>query len=96
MSAERIARACHFVEEGNKGKAAALAFIDEYWAADVVMHSAVGNMHSIKDGEQLLSGFYHAFPDIHFTLDDVIVEGDKAGLRYTFTSARANFSAKLG
>jgi predicted ester cyclase len=86
MSAEKIkALARHFVEEWNKGKAAALAFIDEHWAADVVMHSAVGDMHGLKDGKQLLSGFYDAFPDIHFTLDDVIVEGDKAALRYTFT-----------
>lgn len=74
-----------FVVEWNKGKAEALAFIDEHWAADVIMHTALGDMRGLKDGEKLLGGFYDAFPDIHFTLDDVIVEGDKAALRYTIT-----------
>ena len=74
-----------FAEEFNKGKQAALAFIDEHWAVDVIMHSAFGEMHGLKDGEHLVSGLYDAVPDIHFTLDDVIVEGDKAALRYTVT-----------
>jgi predicted ester cyclase len=75
----------HFVEEFNKGKPAALAFIDEHWAVDVIMHSEFGEMHGLKDGEQLVSGLYDAFPDLHCTLDDVIVEGDKAAIRYTVT-----------
>ena len=86
MSAEEIkALSRQWVEESNKGKAAALAFIEESWAADVVMHSAFGENRGLENGKRLLSGTYDAFPDIHFTLDDVIVEGDKAVLRYTFT-----------
>jgi predicted ester cyclase len=49
------------------------------------MHSAFGEMRGLKNGEQLFSEFYDAFPDVHFILDDVIVEGDKAAIRYTVT-----------
>jgi predicted ester cyclase len=88
MSAKDLkARARHFVEEWNKGKAAALAFIDEHWAADVVLHSGFGrgDIHGLKDNKQFLSAAYDACPDIHYTLDDVVVEGDKVALRYTWT-----------
>jgi predicted ester cyclase len=79
------ALARHFVEEFNKGKAAALAFVEENWANDVVMHSWVGERRGLKDGKQLVSGLYDAFPDMHLTLDDAIAEGDKLVIRYTVT-----------
>jgi predicted ester cyclase len=39
----------------------------------------------LKDFKQVMSELYDAFPDIHWTLDDMVVEGDKAVVRYTFT-----------
>jgi hypothetical protein len=70
----------------NKGKAAAIAAIDKFYATDVVVHSGVGvDICGLKDFKQYHSGSYDAFPDVHFTIDDMVVEGDKAAMRYTMT-----------
>ena len=73
-------------EECNKGKAAALAVIDELYATDSVYHSSTGReIRGIKDYKQHVSDFYSAFPDLHFTIDDMVVEGDKVAVRLTGT-----------
>jgi len=74
------------VEEMNKGKAAAMTVIDELYATDVVAHSGTGkDIRGLKDYKQSTSETYNAFPDLHFTVDDMVVEGDKAAVRWTLT-----------
>jgi predicted ester cyclase len=73
------------VEVVNKGKAAALAFIDEHYAPDIITHGIFGEAHGLEDCKRLFSGMFDAFPDLHFTLDDEIVVGDKAAIRWTAT-----------
>ena len=87
MSVEEIkALERRFVEEWNKGKVAAMNVIDELYATDYVEHSGTGeDTHGLKDYKQSISELYDAFPDIHFTLHDIVVEGDKAAVRFTFT-----------
>ena len=73
-------------EECNKGKAAALAVVDELCAIDIVYHSSSGrDIRGIKGYKQHVSEFYGAFPDLHFTIDDMVVEGDKVAVRLTAT-----------
>jgi len=88
MSAKEIkALERRLYEECNKGKAAALAVIDELYATDLVYHSSTGrDIRGIKDYKQHVSEFYSAFPDLHFTIDDMVVEGDKVAVRLTVTS----------
>jgi len=75
-----------FFEEWNKGKAAIMADVDKGCANDIVAHSSTGReMRGLKDFKQFLSGIWDAFPDIHYTLDDLFIEGDKAVLRYSWT-----------
>jgi steroid delta-isomerase-like uncharacterized protein len=75
-----------FLEEWNKGKAAAMAVIDELCATNCVFHSGTGeDIRGLKDFKQYMSQVFSAFPDIHFTIDDMVVEGDKAVVRYTNT-----------
>jgi predicted ester cyclase len=77
---------CHFLEELNKGKEAAMAVMDETCAADLAVHSGAGrDICGLKDYKQYCSMLFSAFPDNHSTMDDVIVEGDKAVIRYTTT-----------
>jgi len=85
MSAKEIkALVRRLVEEWNKGKAAAMAVIDELYAADFVSHGAPGeDTHGIKDYKKSISEGYSAFPDIHLTIDDMVVEGDKVAVRVT-------------
>jgi hypothetical protein len=75
-----------FVEESNKGKVAALAVIDELYAPNCVLHAASGqDVRGLENVKKHISEFYDAFPGNHMTIDDLIVEGDKAVVRYTFT-----------
>ena len=86
MSAEEIkALERRAFELVNKGKAASIA-ADEIWAPNYFLHSGIGReISGLKDLKQYWSSLYVAFPDLHFTLDDVIAEENKAVVRYTLT-----------
>ena len=87
MSAKEIkALERRWLEEWNKGKAVAMAAIDELYATDFVDHGATGEVtHGLKDYKQSVSEVYSAFPDVHFILDDMVVEGDKVAVRFTLS-----------
>jgi len=60
--------------------------IDKIWTTNVVFHSGVGReIRGLKDFKQFFNAYYDAFPDIHWTLDDLVVEGDKVAVRCTVT-----------
>jgi hypothetical protein len=76
----------HWLEEFNKGKATAMAVIEETLATNAVLHGPDGrDVRGLKEHKQMFGEMFDAFPDIHMTLDDIIVEGDKVALRYTMT-----------
>jgi steroid delta-isomerase-like uncharacterized protein len=76
----------HAANEFNKGKAAAMAVIDELIATNNVYHTAAGmDIRGLKGVKQFFSEMYDAFPDFHMTIDDIIAEGDKAVIRYTWS-----------
>ena len=75
-----------WMKEWNKGKAAAMAAIDELFATDFVEHGGTGeDAVGIKGYKQSVSDVYRAFPDINITIDDMVVEGDKVAVRFTFS-----------
>lgn len=71
-----------FLEEViNKGN---LALVDELVAADLVDHAAPPGMEGNRDGlKAFFTTFRGAFPDLHYTVDDVIAEGDRVVQRTT-------------
>jgi steroid delta-isomerase-like uncharacterized protein len=73
-----------FIEEWNKGKAAAMAVIDEMYATNFVSHGDE-DIRGIKNVKQSTSEEFSAFPDLHFTIDDMVAEGDKVAARITMT-----------
>jgi steroid delta-isomerase-like uncharacterized protein len=76
----------HFYAELNKGMSSAMAAYDEMIATNCVFHSATGeDLHGLKDFKKRASEHGGAFPDSHITINDIIVEGNKAVLRYTVT-----------
>jgi predicted ester cyclase len=87
MSTEEIkALGRRLVEGYNKGKAAAIAAMDEVYATDIVFHGTDGTeIHGLKDYKDYNGLFYGAFPDAHFTIDDVVVEADKGAWLLTLT-----------
>jgi steroid delta-isomerase-like uncharacterized protein len=74
-------------EAWNKGKEAVEAGLEELCAPDYVLHGTGVypdmDLAGLKHG---LPAFYAAFPDIHYTLEDLIAERDKVVSRYTFRS----------
>jgi len=87
MSAkENKALVRRFVEESNKGKAAAMAVLDELWAPDIVYHGGGGEeIRGLKAYKQSTSDGYNACPDPHYAIDDMVAEGDKVAVRFTFS-----------
>jgi hypothetical protein len=60
--------------------------MDEFYATEVVFHSGTGEtICGLKDYKRHNSELYDAFPDVHWAIDDVIVEGNKRATRFTLT-----------
>jgi steroid delta-isomerase-like uncharacterized protein len=73
-----------FVEEVQNNKN--WDVFDELNAEDFVNHSAPPGVPSDRaGGKMFLSSFMSAFPDCHFTIDDMIAEGDQVVTKKTFT-----------
>jgi steroid delta-isomerase-like uncharacterized protein len=65
------------------------ALIDEIYAPNVVQHdpSSPAPVASSQALKSYVSGFLAAFPDLHFTIDDLLAEGDKVLWRFTAQAA---------
>ena len=87
MSSEEIkALMRRWFEECNKGKTAFMAVFDELHAPDIVYHGGAGEeIHGIGDFKKECEEWLSAFPDLHYTIDDMVVEGDKVAIRHTST-----------
>lgn len=80
---ENKALALRFVEEViNQGN---MATIDEVIAPDAVDHSLPPGLPPGREGVKLFLGMIRAaFPDIHETVEDTVVEGDQVVTRSTW------------
>jgi steroid delta-isomerase-like uncharacterized protein len=58
----------------------------EFYAADFVIHGVPAEFPKGIEGVKFsVGGLRAAFPDLHFTIDDLIAEGDKVVNRWTWT-----------
>ena len=63
-----------------------MAVIDELHATDNIGHGGGGEeTRGIRSLKRDLTEWFNAFPDLHFTINDMIVEGDQIAIRYTWT-----------
>ena len=99
----------YFDEILNKGSAPA---IDALVAPDVVFRNPPAVVKGIDDFRKLVAALRTAFPDLHFTLEDELAEGNKVATRWvmrgtqgrgkwtsagwTFFSSRMEKSGKSG
>ena len=75
-----------FFEEASKGKAVAFAAIDKLFVADYVEHGGYGEAtRGIKNYKHAMDEFYSAVPDVHVTVNDMVVEGDKVAVRFALS-----------
>jgi steroid delta-isomerase-like uncharacterized protein len=59
--------------------------LHDYVASDFVIHSPREDIHGREGAKQLFSTLYQAFPDLHFTIEDQIADGDSVVTRWTAT-----------
>ncbi|MCD6289869.1 MAG: ester cyclase [Anaerolineae bacterium] len=69
-----------FEEIWNQGKT---DVIDEILAPDYVIHDPTGDYTGPEGYRQFFASLHDAFPDVHFTLDDQIAEGEWVATRWT-------------
>ena len=75
-----VQRFWRFLEQGNLNAAG------DYVAADYQYHGPGGSQVSGVDGfRDLLSSYFAAFPDLSFTVHDIVCESDRAVSRFTAT-----------
>ena len=85
MSAEELKAIFRrvFEEVYNQGK---LNVADEIYAADYVLHNpASPEIRGPEALKQFFAMYRAAFPDLHYTVEDLIAEGDKVVARWTAT-----------
>ena len=59
--------------------------LDKYWATDLVSHwLGDRTLHGQPAWKEGMAGFFEAFPDAHYTLDDLFFSGDKGVWRGTW------------
>jgi len=87
MSAEENKAIVHrYLEEvWNKGD---LGAADEIIAPAFVFRGPGGDIEGLEAFKQYVTGVRSVFPDLHFTTEDLIVEGDKAAARWTMTGTQ--------
>ena len=62
-----------------------LSRVDELFTQDFVRHDPGGRvLHGTNQNRQFINSIRKAFPDVHYTVDDQIAEGDKVVVRYRF------------
>jgi len=71
----------HYFEGwANRGDA---AVADALIATNVVLHNPPAIVHNLAEYKQGMTAFHTAFPDLHFTIEDEIAEGNKIAIRWT-------------
>ena len=73
-----------FLEElWNQGK---LDAVDDIVTNDIIIHVAGRDIKGIENFKKFILGYRNAFPDIKFTIEEQIAQGDKVAERYTIRS----------
>lgn len=70
----------YFEEAVNKGM---LSVVGEIVATDHITHGGVASARGPENVKRRITTMRTAFPDVNYTIDDLIAEGDKVVIRYT-------------
>ena len=60
------------------------ALVDEMCTPNFVFHNGSRTIQGLPAYKRYLAPFFSAFPDAHFTTEDLIAEGDTVAVRRTF------------
>jgi len=59
-----------------------LSHIDELFAPDIVIHDPDKELRGMEQVKQGILRLREAFPDLYYTVEDIIAEGDKVVMRF--------------
>jgi steroid delta-isomerase-like uncharacterized protein len=89
MWREHKALVRRYVEEVLNGKN--LGLVDELFAADFIDHdSSMPEARGPAGVKRLAAMAQASFPDLHFTIEDMVAEGEKIVYRYTLSGTHQN------
>jgi steroid delta-isomerase-like uncharacterized protein len=91
MSEQNKIIVCRAIEEvWNRGN---YEIVDDLTASDIVVHSSTPGeeIHGHKGVKQFYATLRASFPDLHFTIEDQVAEGDRVVTRWT---ARATHTSE--
>lgn len=81
MSQQNKAQIRRVIEEVyNRGD---LAVVDEVAASNLVIHVPSQDIHGREGAKQYVTALRAGFPDLHFTVEDQVAEGDMVVTRWT-------------
>ena len=81
MSEQNKAQVRRVIEDVyNRGD---LGVVDKVAASDLVIHASSQEIRGREGAKQYVAALRAAFPDIHFTVEDQIAEGDIVVTRWT-------------
>ena len=85
MSEQNKALVRRAVEEVWNGRN--FANLSAFVASDIVIHATLpeGKIHGPEGIQHFYGALHNAFPDLHFTIEDQIAEGDRVVTRWTAT-----------
>jgi steroid delta-isomerase-like uncharacterized protein len=59
--------------------------LDEIFATDFVYHDpAAPDVHNLEAYKQFVAWIRTSFPDMHYTIEDIVAEADRVVVRYIF------------
>ena len=70
--------------------------LEEFYAADAVWHEPDQDLQGLEEIRQYVALNFGAFPDITFSVEDVIAEGDKAVTRWTVRGTHQGETEEYG
>jgi steroid delta-isomerase-like uncharacterized protein len=67
-----------------------VSVMDELCTLDLVYHDPANpQVRSREDFKQWFTGLAAAFPDLHFSFEDILADGDKVAYRYTLRATHS-------
>jgi steroid delta-isomerase-like uncharacterized protein len=61
-----------------------LVELNEFYVPDFVYHGTSRTIQGVEALKQALSLYFSAFPDLRLTMEDLIAEGDRVVVRFTY------------
>jgi predicted ester cyclase len=57
--------------------------LSEIYDPSIVVHEPTMTVRGLEEAKQFVLGYLTAFPDLHFTIEDMITEGDRIATRWS-------------